>query len=230
MPDKETLPKPRRNAENTRQVILNAAERVFSEHGFDGARVDVIAKESGYNQGLIFRYFGDKQGLYAEVLKRIDRQAVELLGSLIQPLVEDQAMTTDSKRFRAFLTRAITAFFDFLSGNPNLARMILWENAEGWRTYSKMSSIFQLSDLGALETLFAKPQQARLLRSHTDPFLLFLLAEQICWTYATSLPFYEMVLPGKDFSSAEARSRARQQIIEFIVGGLVFDTNDESTF
>ncbi len=189
----------------------------------------MIARESGYNQGLIFRYFGDKQGLYAEVLKRIDLQAVELLGKLIRPMVEDQAMLTDPKRFRIFLTGAITAFFDFLSGNPNLARMILWENADGWQTYSKMPSIFQLSDLSAIESLVAKPQQAGLLRSQTDPFLLFLLAEQICWTYATTLPFYELVLPGKDFSSVEAKNRARQQIIEFIFAGLVFDLNDESS-
>ena len=43
-------PEPRRgrahDAEGAREAILNAAEAVFAEHGFDGARIDVIAKAS----------------------------------------------------------------------------------------------------------------------------------------------------------------------------------------
>ncbi len=37
MPEIETRPKAKHNAENTRQVIITAAEKIFSEHGFDGA-------------------------------------------------------------------------------------------------------------------------------------------------------------------------------------------------
>src|SRR5215510_41033 len=62
------------DAEGARQAILDAAEEVFAEHGFDGARVDVIAKVSGYNKSLIFQYFDDKLGLYAAVIRRSDDQ------------------------------------------------------------------------------------------------------------------------------------------------------------
>src|SRR2546426_766171 len=58
------------DAEGAREAILTAAEAVFAEHGFDGARIDAIAKSSGYNSSLLFHYFGDKLGLYAEVVKR----------------------------------------------------------------------------------------------------------------------------------------------------------------
>jgi TetR/AcrR family transcriptional regulator len=53
--------------------------------------------------------------------------------------------------------------------------------------------------------------------------VLFLLAEQICWSYPTSLPFYQLVLPGRDLTSPAAQASARQQIIDFIVGGLMLD-------
>ena len=56
------------DAEGAREAILNAGEEVFAEHGFDGARIDAIAKSSGYNKSLIFQYFGDKLGLYAAVI------------------------------------------------------------------------------------------------------------------------------------------------------------------
>ena len=63
-----------RDAEKTREVILDAAEAAFAEHGFAGSRMDAIASVSGYNISLLFQYFGDKLGLYVQVLKRIDRQ------------------------------------------------------------------------------------------------------------------------------------------------------------
>ena len=62
------------DAEGAREAILNAAEDVFAEHGFDGARIDAIAAAAGYNKSLIFQYYGDKLALYAEVIRRADDQ------------------------------------------------------------------------------------------------------------------------------------------------------------
>jgi len=54
----------RRDAERTRGRILAAAAREFAAKGFDGARVDVIARRAGANKQLIYHYFGDKRGLF----------------------------------------------------------------------------------------------------------------------------------------------------------------------
>ncbi len=224
MSEPDIVKRPPRNAESTRQAILNAAEAVFAEHGYDGARIELIAKASGYNQGLIFRYFGNKLGLYAEVLKRIDQQANEFLGQLLGSLIEDESLLADAHRFRAFLSAAIGAFFDFMVAHPHVMRMLVWEQAESWRTYTQLASLFKLEGLEQFEALLSRAQQAGLLRSQDYPFILFLLAEQICWIYPTSLPFYQMVLPNRDLSSGDALVRARQQIIDFIVGGIMVDT------
>jgi TetR/AcrR family transcriptional regulator len=213
----------------TREAILSAAEAVFAEHGFDGARVDAIADASSYNKALIFRYFGDKLGLYAAVLKRVDDQARELQARLLAPLLEDASIVSDSRRFRAFLTVAIRAYFDFMLEHPHVMRMLAWEHAEGWQTYAKLASLFKVEGLQQLEALFDGARRAGLLRSDGDPFFLFLLAEQICWSFPTSLTFFQLVLPQKDFSSAEGRARAREQIIAFIVSGILIDAQDDET-
>src|SRR2546428_10640484 len=79
------------DAKGAQEAILNAAEAVFAEHGFDGARIDAIAAEAGYNKSLIFQYFDDKLGLYAEVVKRADREMTELQARVLTPLLEDEA-------------------------------------------------------------------------------------------------------------------------------------------
>ena len=56
--------------EATRAAILDAAERVFANHGFDGATVRCIAEAAAVNQGLIHYHFDSKERLYAEVFAR----------------------------------------------------------------------------------------------------------------------------------------------------------------
>lgn len=42
-------PKRERAADIARRAILDAAEEAFAAHGFAGARIDAIARASGYN-------------------------------------------------------------------------------------------------------------------------------------------------------------------------------------
>jgi AcrR family transcriptional regulator len=50
--------------------ILDVAERVFSELGFDGASTRVISGEAGVNMAMLNYYFGSKEGLLLAVFRR----------------------------------------------------------------------------------------------------------------------------------------------------------------
>ncbi|HLX72542.1 MAG TPA: TetR/AcrR family transcriptional regulator [Verrucomicrobiae bacterium] len=59
-----------RNPQLTQQRILEAALQEFAAKGFAGARVDVIARRARINKRMLYHYFGDKEGLFREVLRR----------------------------------------------------------------------------------------------------------------------------------------------------------------
>lgn len=61
-------------------LLLDAAKKVFSEHGFAAATTRMIAQKSGINMALIGRYFKGKYGLLEAVLERdlIANQKAEL--------------------------------------------------------------------------------------------------------------------------------------------------------
>src|SRR5882724_11637573 len=59
-----------RNPQQTQQRILEAALQEFAAKGFAGARVDVIARRARINKRMLYHYFGDKEGLFREVLRR----------------------------------------------------------------------------------------------------------------------------------------------------------------
>jgi TetR/AcrR family transcriptional regulator len=56
-------------ADQTRERILRAAIREFSEHGLAGARTDSIAEEAKVNKALLYYYFRSKATLYAAALE-----------------------------------------------------------------------------------------------------------------------------------------------------------------
>jgi len=221
-------PEPRRgrahDAEGAREAILNAAEAVFAEHGFDGARIDVIAKASGYNSSLLFHYFGDKLSLYVEVVKRADREMTELQVRVLAPLLEDETVASNVHAFKALLEIIVTALFDYLIAHPRFMRMLLWEQAEGWQTFSRTVSQFDTEDADQFEALFRKARSAGLLRSDFVPLIQLSMVLQICLTYLTFIPLYQMVLlPGEDLFSAAALARAREYLVAFVVHGMMID-------
>jgi AcrR family transcriptional regulator len=76
-----------RNPQQTQQRILEAAMQEFSAKGFAGARVDVIARRARINKRMLYHYFGDKEGLFREVLRRkIAERAAWLATAPEEPL------------------------------------------------------------------------------------------------------------------------------------------------
>ncbi len=56
--------------ERTRQAIIEAGLRLFSEKGFNGATTREIAKDAGIAEITLFRHFQTKESLFEEVISR----------------------------------------------------------------------------------------------------------------------------------------------------------------
>jgi TetR/AcrR family transcriptional regulator len=211
----------KKRGEASREAILEAAEIVFAEHGFDGARVDTIAQLSGYDKKLLFRYYGDKLGLYAEVLKRADQEAHALLAAVFTPLLEDENAALLAQQWRHFLTTMVQTLFDYLLDHPRFMRMLTWEMAEGWQTFTQITARFPAEYMDQFEMLFQKARSAGLLRSDFPPVIQFTMLLQICQAYLVSLPLYQTLLPGSDLSSESALAQAREYLADFVVAGIM---------
>lgn len=62
-------PKRPRDAAATRAAILHSALVAFTRSGYDGAGVREIAEAAGVTAMLVNRYFGSKEGLFAEAVE-----------------------------------------------------------------------------------------------------------------------------------------------------------------
>ena len=77
-----------------RDQIVDAALRHFAEQGYQGAKVEDIARELGIAKGSVFQHFGSKAGLFFEAYKK----AIESL-----PAWLDAPKTVRNKGFFATL-------------------------------------------------------------------------------------------------------------------------------
>ena len=105
----------KRKLSNSRaQQVVTAAGDEFARRGFEGARVDLIARRAGVNKQLVFYYYGSKRGLFQAVVSRaaaeLERALTELVITPGRPL----------ERIR----RALEAQFDYLARRPELVALL----------------------------------------------------------------------------------------------------------
>ncbi len=58
-------------ADNTRERILDSAERLFAERGFDGTSIRDVTADASANLAAVHYHFGSKEDLVREVLRRV---------------------------------------------------------------------------------------------------------------------------------------------------------------
>lgn len=215
-----------RDAEGARKAILAAGEGEFAEHGFSGARIDTIAERSGYNKSLIFHYFGDKLGLYGAVCGSVKAQTQDHFAQRFTALLHDPSAATDRARVCDFIRDSVRYSFDFMHQNPSLRRMLAWEAAEGWQTFTRIQTHDELINRSrGIGDFIRRAQQNGIVRAACDPDMVIAHVLGMSLIYLLSIPRYELIFPGKDFASPDAVIAAREQLVALMLHGTI--TNNE---
>ncbi|MDQ2870641.1 MAG: TetR/AcrR family transcriptional regulator [Acidobacteriota bacterium] len=103
-------PAPRRNATQTRARIARIALEEFARNGFDGARMETIARRARVNKRLVSYYFGRKEDLFRSLMRNF-------LGELL----------TRGAASGAGLGESLEDLQHVLAGSEAWVRLSLWE-------------------------------------------------------------------------------------------------------
>jgi AcrR family transcriptional regulator len=69
----------RRDADRSRQTILDAAERLFAELGYEAVSLERIGRAAGLSRGAPGYFFGSKEALYRAVMQRLFESSEQLV-------------------------------------------------------------------------------------------------------------------------------------------------------
>src|SRR5579859_7704359 len=61
---------PNRRGMRSRELVLDAAERVMAEHGFEAATIARVVEEAGIPLSSVYHYYGSKDGILLAVMER----------------------------------------------------------------------------------------------------------------------------------------------------------------
>jgi AcrR family transcriptional regulator len=180
-----------RDADRTRQRILDAALGEFADKGFAGARVREIADRAGVNAQLISYYFGGKEGLYDELVKRWHERERNL---------EQQRLS--------FPDLAV-AYLQVGFEQPDLMRMFIWENLTRTRR-SALADSAEYEEPPEIADLRRRQAQGEI-DDDIDPACL-LVAVQGAVSAPTTMPQEVERLCGVPADSDEFQKRYAEQM------------------
>jgi AcrR family transcriptional regulator len=95
--------------------ILDVAERIFSDLGFDGASTRMISGEAGVNMAMLNYYFGSKEGLFLAVFER----KIASFQTLLQNIGSDESINSWDK-----LAKCIDNYVDRIIVNNCFQKLI----------------------------------------------------------------------------------------------------------
>jgi TetR/AcrR family transcriptional regulator len=130
-----TFPEKARNPDRSRAAILDAAERLFAELGYDATSLTQVGAEAGVSRGTPGYFFRSKAELYQAVLDRSFAEVSEAVrAGRARALASQESPDT-------ILAGAVSDYFDFLAARPNFVRLIEREALNGGRLPEGVSHI-----------------------------------------------------------------------------------------
>jgi len=117
----------RRQPEESRAAILQAAVLEFSREGVAGARTDAIARSARVNKALLYYYFKDKEALYSAVLDHVFGGLAEFV---------NEVLARDLPPKEKILAYA-GAHFDYVATHPLYPRIVQSEMMRASREGSR---------------------------------------------------------------------------------------------
>jgi len=99
----------------TEQRILEAAEEVFQEKGYDGARMQEIAEHAGINKGLLHYYFQTKDKLFEAIFSVALNRMISRILAILELEVPLEAK----------IDMIVDQYMALLLKNPSLPRFVL---------------------------------------------------------------------------------------------------------
>ena len=206
--------KPGSDPQKTRQRILKEATAEFAARGFDGARVDKIARRCRLSKNMLYHYYGSKSGLYIAVLEHAYERFRARQGDFA---------FRDSDPAEAMRQLVAQTFYALLDHQETIA-LLNSENLQKGRHARRSLRLRALYDplVKAIKDVLRRGSAEGIFRSHIDPVNLYLSLSSLAYHYISNQYTLKLAF-GIDFSSKARQSAWLAHMTDMI---LTYCTNE----
>jgi len=192
--DETTL---RRDADRSRQTILDAAERLFAELGYEAVSMERIGRAAGLSRGAPGYFFGSKVALYRAVLQRMFEATEQMVAE-----TDRQLATLADGDLDAALEVVVENLLEFLYERPTFLTLV---QREALRRSGVMEGT--RAHLTLLRTALSIADRLDWTSAATNPQQLLLTLLSVCWFPLANPPLIRDLGGHFDHTFVEARKR-----------------------
>lgn len=202
--DGEARGRPRRRGERTRTAILDHAERIFAERGFDATTLGEIASAAGIRAPSLYEYFDSKERLYDAMLERACEPLFRILDAYV---TAGEAAPPDPRP--NLLAKVLEVFRE----RPHLPRLMHQEALLGGPHLQRILQQRMQALLGRAFDVLARLPSGGRWRSDEVPFV-GLAMMHVCTCYYSMAPLYKTTF-GFDLLSDEMQEKHAEFLARF---------------
>jgi AcrR family transcriptional regulator len=192
----------------TKKRILDAAVVEFAAKGFNGARVENIAKRAEANMRLLYHYFNDKEQLYIAVIEEVYREV----------RLAEQNLHIEDDDPKQGLERLIDFTFKHFHDHPDLISIVMNENILHAK-YLKESDLVPMMTTklsSSVSSLLEKGHASGVFVRKPDPVQLWLTIFSLCWVHLSNKYTMSWTLQ-IDLTDRQWLETRRQHVLDVIM-------------
>ena len=209
-----------RDPERTRARILLAARNQFMRHGYSGARIERISSAARSSDRMIYYYFGNKEGLYIEVLEGVYTALGDAEGQL----------ALDVSNPEQGLRMLIAFTWNYYIAHPEFVALLNNENLQRGRHITKSVKVRQLSRpvLEILGRIIDEGARQRVFRANLDVRHVYLTIAALGYFYLSNRHTLSSFL-GEDLMKPESRDAWLEEITRIVLASVRASMHSDET-
>ncbi|NML17992.1 TetR/AcrR family transcriptional regulator [Azohydromonas caseinilytica] len=201
-----------RDAERSRQAILDAARAAFAENGLGGTRLEHIAERAGVDKRLIYYYFENKEKLFLaaleEVYADIRRAELELNLTELDPVTAIRRLTEFTWQYHA--------------AHPEFITLVNSENLHRAKHLAQSQRIRELHSplIEILAKVLERGRTEGVFRGGVDPQQLYITIAGLSYFYLSNR-YTLSVIFGRPTDTPKALQERLSHICDVVLGYLL---------
>lgn len=195
-----------------RRKLLAAGRKEFANRGFEGARVDEIAKRAGVNKQLVYHHFGNKDELYRHVLESIYQDIRK----------RELALKLDTLPPLEAIKKLVEFSFDHTAKNRDFASILIDENVHKGRHMKEIRDLESLHSplIAAIGQILERGEKDGLFRSGLNPEQLYISIAALGFFYFSNIYTLSAIF-GHKLDTRDNISERKAHVVKLIIDAIV---------
>lgn len=151
--------------EYRRRQIMEVAKKVFAAHGYHKTNIETICKKAGVARGTIYRYFKNKEAVFAVIL---EENLEEMNRQMIDGYDSSQLIFQNREEIVEAYVRSVERILAFLLADRDFARIALEVSTGVSKRFTQIRQDYERKNISLIRTMMEQWKCNELVRQDLD--------------------------------------------------------------